>query len=118
MPVKIKVDGKSLVSRIGRVIKSIADPTGRTIAEDLLAALKANTPVDTGYARSRWTLSDAEPYNVKYKVGYTGLVGEFVYTISNDAPYMVYLNRGWSKQAPPFFIESTILSYGFSVDSV
>lgn len=28
--------------------------------------------------------------------------------ISSNVPYMARLNRGWSKQAPPFFIESTI----------
>lgn len=28
--------------------------------------------------------------------------------ISSNVPYMARLNRGWSKQAPPFFVESTI----------
>lgn len=28
--------------------------------------------------------------------------------ISSNVPYMARLNRGWSKQAPPYFVESTI----------
>lgn len=28
--------------------------------------------------------------------------------ISSNVPYMARLNRGWSKQAPPYFIESCI----------
>lgn len=28
--------------------------------------------------------------------------------ISSNVPYMARLNRGWSKQAPPFFIENCI----------
>lgn len=28
--------------------------------------------------------------------------------ISSNIPYMARLNRGWSKQAPPFFVEATI----------
>lgn len=28
--------------------------------------------------------------------------------ISSNVPYMARLNRGWSKQAPPFFVEHTI----------
>jgi hypothetical protein len=68
----------------------------RAIANNLLVDLEKNTPIDTGYARSEWKLKGT---------------GERI-EITNEAPYIEYLNRGSSKQAPAFFIETTALQYG------
>lgn len=82
----------------------------------LLSELVANTPIDTGYARSRWSLTNSQGI-VTYN-----LVGEWFFEkefqVSNDAKYITALNRGHSKQAPPFFIESTILRRGYIIKSV
>ncbi len=60
------------------------------------ADLVAETPVDTGYARSRWKTAE---------------VGE-VFVTTNDAPYIEHLNAGSSKQAPAHFVEQVALKYG------
>ncbi len=56
-----------------------------------------NTPIDTGYAKSRWIYRK---------------IGSMKYEVKNDAEYLPYLNRGSSKQAPAYFIEKTALAYG------
>jgi len=56
--------------------------------------LREVTPVDTGFARSRWRNNKSV-----FRIG-----GQ----ITNDAPYITYLNQGGSKQAPAFFIERVL----------
>jgi len=51
-----------------------------------------DTPVDTGYAASRWINETADGD------------GE----ISNDAPYIDVLEEGWSDQAPDGMVEINI----------
>lgn len=58
--------------------------------DKLVLALKAATPVDTGFARDSWRKTP------------DGIV--------NDAPYIQELNEGSSEQAPSHFIERTVLS--------
>jgi hypothetical protein len=38
---------------------------------------------------------------------------EAVFNIENDAEYISYLNAGWSKQAPAYFVEQTLFQNGF-----
>lgn len=45
------------------------------------------TPVDTGYAKSRWRFQATEVLGAPN-------------VIYNDAPYIIYLENGHSKQAP------------------
>jgi hypothetical protein len=85
------------------------------LVEDLVAA----TPVDTGYARSRWNLETLNTPGLTYNVRYSPLLFNLfgrTYTVSNDADYIVYLNAGHSKQAAPYFIENTILQNGFTIE--
>jgi hypothetical protein len=115
--IKLKVDGGGLLGKVARAIKSVVDPRGEQAARELMSALVANTPIDTGYARSRWVFNSDGPYQLKYGVSKDNpLFGEFSYTISNDASYIQYLNLGSSKQAPAYFIEATILAYGYKID--
>lgn len=58
--------------------------------KELVVALKANTPVDTGYAQSEWKVE-----------------GD---SIVNEADYIDELNSGSSQQAPAYFIETTLLA--------
>ena len=62
----------------------------------MLADLIIETPIDTGRARSGW-------YKTKTTDGFK---------IRNDVDYIEHLNNGSSKQAPEFFIESTVMKYG------
>jgi HK97 gp10 family phage protein len=65
----------------------------KPVADSLVKALEDATPVDTGYASSRWKAE---------------IIGDKA-VITNDAPYIDELNRGSSQQAPAFFIEKTVL---------
>jgi hypothetical protein len=76
--IKISVSGK-LPDLSGKLSKGL-----RQMASDLEKELKNNTPVDTGYAKSRW----------KRKTTRKGG------TINNDADYIEYLEEGRSRQAP------------------
>ena len=84
--------------------------------DNLLDALIQNTPIDTGYARSRWKKSTEEVFKLSFSFRARGFIRftETIQVLGNDAPYIQYLNQGWSKQAPPFFIEQTILQQGFT----
>lgn len=56
---------------------------------ETLVTVRGRTPIDTGNARSHWERSP---------VGLSDFGTEQV--ISNDVPYIVRLEFGWSKQAP------------------
>lgn len=61
------------------------------VKKDLVNRLRSATPVDTGEARDGWRVEgDA---------------------IVNGVGHISNLNEGSSKQAPSFFVESTVLSH-------
>ena len=68
------------------------------------------TPIDTGYASSKWWFAvsslpgiDGGAENTQVVASYTLNDGPiFIY---NDTPYISRLNAGWSKQSPAFFVE-------------
>lgn len=94
----------------------------KRIAFDLFDRIVRKTPVDTGRARASWNISTAAPdrtvapegqqpamnrVSAEAKAGAAlatlterGLIGEQVW-ISNNLPYIVKLEEGHSKQAPP-----------------
>ena len=121
MATKITVTGrqslmKRLAAEISRRASAEADARIGPMFEDLVAS----TPIDTGYARSRWTLDTqlASP-GLSYAIGYSPYpfnIGVKSFRITNDADYIVYLNRGWSQQAPAYFIERVILNHGFTIN--
>lgn len=117
--IKLNVDGSGLVNKIKRALESVVDTEGTLAANRLMSALISNTPIKTGYARSRWTLQEVSTYTVKYEAQYKqgAFFREFKISLSNDAPYIIYLNQGSSKQAPAYFIEATILSQGFRINT-
>jgi hypothetical protein len=62
----------------------------------LLKSLQDATPVDTGYARDSWSVTEKSDRSV----------------IVNTAEYIQYLNQGHSPQAEPNFIEREALKVG------
>lgn len=83
--------------RIVRELDGIVESVRRGLARRIIAKLQrppaqGGTPVDTGNARSRWVMADLGPQ----------------IDIINDAPYIMRLNDGWSKQAPAGFVERAI----------
>ena len=72
-------------------VKAVRKRKGKAIRN-----LKGATPVDTGYARSRWEAKDTI----------------YGFDVENDAEYISDLNDGSSQQAPAMFIERELSSIG------
>jgi len=76
--------------------KQLSEKEMRRSLASMLVMLEASTPFLTGFARSRWRIEGIFPR----------------FRVLNDAAYIEYLNRGSSKQAPAFFVESVALRFG------
>jgi len=91
----------------------------RSSAIAATGALQIKTPVDTGRARSSWSVGKT---NTAKDAAFTALRStavlgpvpsrtiETLY-ITNGTPYIQELNQGSSVQAPPRFIEKTLNKY-------
>jgi hypothetical protein len=116
---KLQVKGiRSILPSIVRQIEKVTEKVADQSAERLLEDLVLSTPIDTGFARSQWTLKNTSaPLGVTYYTSRsTPLFGlNRTYVFSNNAPYIDVLNTGWSQQAPAFFIESTIYKNGYKI---
>ena len=96
MHVKMSVTGIDAEFRKAELALKRQSTLGTAAAVGAMVAdLRRETPVDTGYAREHW---NAVPT----------LKG---WNVSNPAPYMDRLNAGSSRQAPARFIESTVLRH-------
>jgi len=76
------------IDRLHKEMKSII----QNAAQEVLVAARANTPVKTGYARSKWSKT----------------VSEKNFEVSNKVPYIQRLEAGASKQAPRGIIGPTL----------
>lgn len=74
----------NVVGSIGPKLKRLEQKQSRLLANDIFRSVKDLTPVDTGRAKRNWRL----------------LRRRFGYIINNAVPYIVFLDRGHSKQAP------------------
>lgn len=119
---KLQVKGfNRIMPAIVRQIEKVTDVVADRSANNLLADLVITTPIDTGFARSKWKLTTSHkasaPLGVTYYTSRSaplfGYSKEYVFT--NNAPYIDVLNTGWSQQAPAFFIESTIQKHGYRI---
>jgi len=81
--IKVSVKGN-----LGDSIRKRLDRGIEAMSEDLKGYLKDETPVDTGYAKSRWRKRRD--------------------SISNDADYIEALEDGWSNQAPKGMVKPAI----------
>ena len=89
--IKINVTGKDATMRdIKLKLDTQAGNSVTSIKRDLVSALKAATPVDTGTARDNWQMTPQG--------------------LSNETDYIDELNAGSSQQAPPYFVEKTVLA--------
>jgi HK97 gp10 family phage protein len=76
------------IDRLQKEMKSII----QNAAQEVFVAARANTPVKTGYARSKWSKT----------------VSEKNFEVSNKVPYIQRLEAGASKQAPRGIIGPTL----------
>jgi HK97 gp10 family phage protein len=94
----MKVKGiENELSRVKIQLEEASNINLKEASSFLINDLIEKTPVDTGYAKSRWKLNQISQDEVR---------------ITNDAEYIEYLNNGSSDQAPEYFIETTALEYG------
>lgn len=91
MSLTIKVNTASAMREIKLEAKEAAEKDIPRRKNQLVEALRNATPIDTGKARAGWQSTSKG--------------------ITNDVEYIDNLNEGTSKQAPPYFIERTLLSH-------
>ena len=92
---------------------------------DLTSAIIANTPVDTGRARANWQVSLNTPKedkldaldksgNVTISKANDKILNNKVpttYYITNNLPYIMRLEYGWSKQSPAGMVRINLLKF-------
>ena len=91
MSLSIKVNTKAAMREIEIEAEREVEKQVPKRKNELIEALRNATPIDTGEARAGWHQT---------KKG-----------ITNDVEHIDKLNEGTSKQAPPYFIERTLLSH-------
>jgi len=72
------------------------------VVSNMKSELSAATPIDTGLARSSWSVDNVGP----------------VFNVRNSVPYIERLNAGSSEQAPARFIERIALKYGTPLGTI
>jgi hypothetical protein len=90
---RLKTRFAASVKDFGGAARAAVEATMKRAATEAFERIWDRTPVDTGYARSRWQM-------VKTSAG-------LGYVISNDAPYIVRLEYGYSQQAPQGMVRIT-----------
>jgi len=108
----------------GKQIQEGTEAAVRQAARDFIRSVVPATPVDTGKARGNWraTLAVAPPVDEIDRLSPDGSesirlavnrinrfkAGKQLH-IFNNVSYLVYLNNGWSQQAPAGFIERALM---------
>lgn len=121
--------------RIGRIALKIEGNVEKGLRKAALAidnALVNTTPFDTGRARSNWlanidapasgTVEPTDPGTAtaraaaeinKFKVGRNTTIH-----LTNNLPYIVRLDQGWSEQRPAGFVKRAVLAGLRAVKSI
>jgi hypothetical protein len=112
------------VSNFIEKTKANADVVVRKFALEALSRLVMKTPVRTGCARGNWNVSIGEP-DASYDLDKTDPQGDSTISeglsvveqalatgpsifITNNLPYIMALEYGWSKQAPAGMLRVTV----------
>lgn len=95
---------KQLQEQVLARVEKKSEPVLSRRTNNLLNALREATPVDTGEARDSWSRDNVQSF--------FGRSQGFHAKLRNTASHIVYLNRGWSRQAPSRFIEKTMARFG------
>ena len=93
--IKAGVSAPAVEALLKDLEKDVLDELNQ-LTDQIVTALKAATPVDTGYAQSRWS-----------REGVFRHLADKVF-IENDAEYINILNAGHSQQAPKYFVEQVV----------
>lgn len=103
--ISISVKTSSELKRLKKALKKEELNKIEKACASAAKELAEATPVDTGYAKSRWRVIKRQDPLLPF-------------AIENDTPYIDFLNAGNSKQAPKYFVEKIMLTYGRPVGLV
>ncbi len=113
----------AIADRIRAELTATTENVVRFIVLDLDRRLRRNpsrggTPVDTGHARANWVPSVGDPFGAEvdgdasHDAGVADVLGYKLDAgaawLSNNVPYILALNDGWSSQRPAGFVEVCI----------
>lgn len=117
-------------NNVNRQLNTFVERVIKTLVLDLTANLVQATPIDTGWARANWipnigssfqgtagTRAEAEAGNIQLgdqENGISSVVTQYTLArgpvyITNNVPYIVFLNEGSSRQAPSAYVQSQIV---------
>jgi len=110
---------KSVGDQLRAAAATVVKATAMEIAANLRASPSAGgTPVKTGHARANWILHVGSPFggevdgDAAAAAGYADVasyeLADGAIHLTNNTPYILLLNAGWSKQAAALFIEAAI----------
>lgn len=109
--------------KVIRLLRKATEKEVIRLVIDIHRDLAIDTPVDTGWAAANWIISmgtfSTEPAgsreNVSKATSNAGLAGLLNWTlkdgtiyITNNVPYIIYLNEGHSDKAPPGYVDMII----------
>lgn len=115
----------SAADRVVEVLEGFFQDLMRAIPLEVTAELVSANPVDTGWSRANWIPSVGAPVttpagsrdSVSGVAQQVGMAQVATYTwgqgnvfIANCVPYIVFLNRGHSPQAPAGYVEAAVES--------
>jgi hypothetical protein len=113
----------AIADRIRADLTRTTENVVRFLVLDINRRLRRNpsrggTPVDTGHARANWVPSVGEPFaaevdgDAAHSSGVADVLayelGDGPAWVSNNVPYILRLNDGWSAQQPAGFVERAI----------
>ena len=128
MSISMKLKGfQDTKDQLNMEVTKLVNQAQRVSAMQAVSDLVDVTPVDTGRARSAWSLNTSkvliDGQEGSLAAQPTLMLGpvpndriETLY-ITNGTPYIQELNAGSSLQAPPRFVEKTIAKY-FNINGV
>lgn len=107
---------KELINKFDEALNSAIEEEVETRVAYTVYKLAEATPKDTGYAASQWEYSKTKKLSFSFSLENKFLISfkqESNFVVENKVDYITLLNQGWSKQAPAYFIEQTLLTNGF-----
>lgn len=116
------------MDRLASTVESNETKLKRRVAAAVLATVIPNTPIRTGRARYSWNVGiNAPDYSYDYhsfeamsrtgdwvakmatsRAAVARATAKDVIYISNGLPYIALLNRGWSPQASPRYVQASV----------
>lgn len=118
------------MNTLGKTFPGTANQAIRLFALQVLSNIILATPIDIGRARSNWFVGidspiDEETDDTDWKQNKLTQEAKLLHPtagseiwLTNNLPYIVRLNEGWSGQAPEGFVESAVKAAERSIGNI